>query len=103
MQLVFFCGLINDYLFIIMFCVQLATSATTFIRCMCICASGAWVACGLAGGHVAVLDTRTARPLAAWRAHDAEVSHMHACTHACTHVCTHACMAGALSQYALAV
>ncbi|XP_045535632.1 WD repeat-containing protein 81 [Papilio machaon] len=52
---------------------KLATSATTFIRCMCICASGAWVACGLAGGHVAVLDTRSGRPLAAWRAHDAEV------------------------------
>ncbi|CAH2037860.1 unnamed protein product, partial [Iphiclides podalirius] len=52
---------------------KLATAATTFIRCMCICASGAWVACGLAGGHVAVLDTRSGRPLAAWRAHDAEV------------------------------
>ncbi|CAG5032848.1 unnamed protein product [Parnassius apollo] len=52
---------------------KLAGAATTFIRCMCICASGAWVACGLAGGHVAVLDTRSGRPLAAWRAHDAEV------------------------------
>ncbi|XP_068631665.1 WD repeat-containing protein 81 [Battus philenor] len=52
---------------------KLATTATTFIRCMCICASGAWVACGLAGGHVAVLDMRSGRPLAAWRAHDAEV------------------------------
>ncbi|KAJ2946109.1 hypothetical protein O0L34_g5031 [Tuta absoluta] len=52
---------------------KLPMSATTFVRCMCVCASGAWVACGLASGHVAVLDTRTGLPLATWRAHDGEV------------------------------
>ncbi|XP_049868952.1 WD repeat-containing protein 81 [Pectinophora gossypiella] len=52
---------------------KLPMSATTFVRCMCVCASGRWVACGLASGHVVVLDARAAAPLAAWRAHDGEV------------------------------
>ncbi|CAB3253741.1 unnamed protein product [Arctia plantaginis] len=52
---------------------KLPMSATTFIRCMCVCSSGGWAACGLASGHVAVLDLRTGLTLATWRAHDGEV------------------------------
>ncbi|RVE48081.1 hypothetical protein evm_007268 [Chilo suppressalis] len=52
---------------------KLPMSTTTFVRCMCVCSSGAWVACGLASGHVCVLDLRTGLPLAHWRAHDGEV------------------------------
>ncbi|XP_045497388.1 WD repeat-containing protein 81 [Colias croceus] len=52
---------------------KLAATATTFIRCMCVGGSGAWVAAGLAGGHVAVLEPRTGRTRATWRAHDGEV------------------------------
>ncbi|KAG6450321.1 hypothetical protein O3G_MSEX006515 [Manduca sexta] len=50
---------------------KLPLSATTFIRCLCVC--GWWAACGLASGHVAVLDTRTGLILAHWKAHDGEV------------------------------
>ncbi|XP_063896801.1 WD repeat-containing protein 81-like [Helicoverpa armigera] len=52
---------------------KLPMSATTFIRCMCVCSSGGWAACGLASGHVAVTDLRTGLTIATWRAHDGEV------------------------------
>ncbi|CAG9093520.1 unnamed protein product [Plutella xylostella] len=43
------------------------------IRCVCVSPSGRWAACGLSSGHVVALHTATARALATWRAHDAEV------------------------------
>ncbi|XP_059059131.1 WD repeat-containing protein 81 [Achroia grisella] len=52
---------------------KLPASATTFVRCVCVCASARWAAVGLASGHVAVVDLRTGLPLAHWRAHDSEV------------------------------
>ncbi|XP_075973262.1 WD repeat domain 81 isoform X2 [Anticarsia gemmatalis] len=52
---------------------KLPMSATTFIRCMCVCSAGGWAACGLASGHVVVVDLRTGLTLATWRAHDGEV------------------------------
>ncbi|KAL4709964.1 hypothetical protein ACJJTC_003927 [Scirpophaga incertulas] len=52
---------------------KLPVSTNTFVRCVCVCSGGGWVACGLASGHVAVLDLRTGLPLAHWRAHDGEV------------------------------
>lgn len=52
---------------------KLPMSATTFIRCMCVCSTGGWAACGLASGHVVVVDLRTGLTIASWRAHDGEV------------------------------
>ncbi|KAM3964392.1 WD repeat domain 81 [Aphomia sociella] len=52
---------------------KLPTSATTFVRCVCVCSSARWAAVGLASGYVAVVDLRTGLPLAHWRAHDGEV------------------------------
>ncbi|XP_063618306.1 WD repeat-containing protein 81 [Cydia splendana] len=50
---------------------KLPATASTFVRCLCVHAS--WVACGLASGHVVVLDARAGTPRAHWRAHDGEV------------------------------
>ncbi|CAK1547015.1 unnamed protein product [Leptosia nina] len=52
---------------------KLPTNTTTFIRCMCVSGAGSWVAVGLAGGHVAILEPRSGLPRAHWRAHDGEV------------------------------
>ncbi|XP_063825217.1 WD repeat-containing protein 81 [Ostrinia nubilalis] len=52
---------------------KLPMSTTTLVRCLCVCAAGGWAACGLASGHVAVLDLRAGHARAHWRAHDGEV------------------------------
>ncbi|XP_012545772.2 WD repeat-containing protein 81 isoform X1 [Bombyx mori] len=51
---------------------KLWSGGSTYIRCMCAW-DARWVACGLASGHVAVLELRTGLPLAAWKPHDGEV------------------------------
>ncbi|XP_047516926.1 WD repeat-containing protein 81 isoform X2 [Pieris napi] len=52
---------------------KLPSNTSTFIRCMCVSGAGGWVAVGLAGGQVAILEPRTGLPRAHWRAHDGEV------------------------------
>lgn len=52
---------------------KLPGTVNTFIRCLCVSPSGRWVACGLASGHLTVIEPRTGMPIAHWKAHDGEV------------------------------